>query len=80
MDDDEPSECLIISQYISASSLPLLQENKENLDDHGEGEDDEDDKKPLMVTKKWMKLGMVKTRSITTLLGQTLCSVPWAKK
>jgi hypothetical protein len=52
MDDDEPSECLIISQYISASSLPLLQENKENLDDHGEGEDDEDDKKPLMVTKK----------------------------
>lgn len=74
MDDDEPSD----HQPLSAPSSPLLQENKakhsvlDNHDDHGDGEDDEDDKKPLMVTKKRMKLGMVKARSISSLLGQTI--------
>ncbi|KAK2989185.1 hypothetical protein RJ640_029377 [Escallonia rubra] len=32
---------------------------------------DKEDKKPLMVTKKRMKLGVVKARSISSLLGQT---------
>ncbi|KAK7278807.1 hypothetical protein RJT34_23844 [Clitoria ternatea] len=35
------------------------------------GVEDDDEKKPLMVTKKRMKLGMVKARSISSLLGQT---------
>ena len=30
-----------------------------------------DEKKPMMITKKRMKLGMVKARSISSLLGQT---------
>uniref|UniRef100_A0A5B7AL51 WRC domain-containing protein n=1 Tax=Davidia involucrata TaxID=16924 RepID=A0A5B7AL51_DAVIN len=44
----------------------LLGDNGDDDDD----DDDEDEKKPLMVTKKRMKLGMVKARSISSLLGQ----------
>ncbi|XP_027366150.1 putative uncharacterized protein DDB_G0274405 isoform X2 [Abrus precatorius] len=42
--------------------------NYDPMDNDGE---DKDEKKPLMVTKKRMKLGMVKARSISSLLGQT---------
>ena len=34
-------------------------------------DEDEDEEKPLMVTKRRMKLGMVKARSINSLLSQT---------
>lgn len=76
MDDHEPSDH---DQPPPAPSSSLLQENKPKdsvLDnkshgDHGDGEDEADQKKPLMVTKKRMKLGMVKARSISSLLGQT---------
>ncbi|KAA8516981.1 hypothetical protein F0562_017201 [Nyssa sinensis] len=52
-----------------SSSLP--QGEKILLHDNDE-DDEEDEKKPLMVTtKKRMKLGMVKARSISSLLGQT---------
>ncbi|XP_020207543.1 myb-like protein V [Cajanus cajan] len=37
----------------------------------GNDAENNDEKKPLMVTKKRMKLGMVKARSISSLLGQT---------
>lgn len=33
--------------------------------------DDDDEKKPVMMIKKRMKLGMVKARSMSSLLGQT---------
>ena len=34
-------------------------------------EDDDKEEKPLMVTKRRMKLGMVKARSLSSLLSQT---------
>lgn len=36
-----------------------------------EDEDDDEEEKPLMIRKKRMKIGMVKARSISSLLGQT---------
>lgn len=74
-DDDEPSDPPLLP---APSSSLLLQENKPKdslLLDYNDGDDgeDEDEKKPLMViTKKRMKLGMVKARSISSLLGQTI--------
>ncbi|GAV63967.1 WRC domain-containing protein [Cephalotus follicularis] len=41
------------------------------LDDNVENYNQEEDEKPLMSSKKRMKLGMVKARSISSLLGQT---------
>lgn len=42
------------------------------VDNEDEGEDDDDEEeKPLMIRKKRMKIGMVKARSISSLLGQT---------
>ncbi|PSR84558.1 Growth-regulating factor like [Actinidia chinensis var. chinensis] len=42
------------------------------VDDYEDDDDDEDEEeKPLMMTKKRMKLGMVKARSISSLLSQT---------
>lgn len=54
-----------------SSSLSLEKQTK--CDDKDDGDDDDDDeKKPvMMMTKKRMKLGMVKARSISSLLGQT---------
>lgn len=55
---------------------PLLLSSSSSLvDENGAGGDDgkdeeEDDEKPLMRSKKRMKLGMVKARSISSLLGQ----------
>lgn len=60
-------------QPLSTTSLSLLQNklmDSELGNDDGEDED-EDENKPLMFTKKRMKLGMVKARSISSLLGQT---------
>lgn len=71
-----PSKMDDYSDPTSESSSSLL-ENKPNdsgLDKDGrdQGEDEDDDqKKPSMVSKKRMKLGMVKARSISSLLGQT---------
>ncbi|KAJ7971435.1 Growth-regulating factor [Quillaja saponaria] len=49
----------------------------DSSDDEGEGEgedenedEDDDEKQPLMMTKKRMKLGIVKARSLSSLLGQ----------
>ncbi|XP_058205778.1 uncharacterized protein LOC131319515 isoform X2 [Rhododendron vialii] len=42
------------------------------VDEEDEDEDnDDEEEKPLMMTKKRMKIGMVKARSISSLLGQT---------
>ncbi|KAH7854542.1 hypothetical protein Vadar_015105 [Vaccinium darrowii] len=40
-------------------------------EDEDEDEDDDEEEKPLMIRKKRMKIGMVKARSISSLLGQT---------
>ena len=52
-----------------------MQEAKlgQNLVDDDEDDDDDEDEeeKPLMMTKRRMKLGMVKNRSISSLLSQT---------
>ncbi|XP_048322118.2 uncharacterized protein LOC107432310 isoform X2 [Ziziphus jujuba] len=62
----------------TSSSSSLLQEKDTiakpvMVGDEGtaEDEEEEDEKKPLMMTKKRMKLGMVKARSISSLLGQS---------
>ncbi|XP_059463565.1 uncharacterized protein LOC132192295 [Corylus avellana] len=79
MDDHEPFDPDHDHDHDQPPPTPsssLLQENKPKdhdhsvLDNNDHGED-EDEKKPLMVTKKRMKLGMVKARSISSLLGQT---------
>lgn len=46
---------------------------REVVDEEDEDEDNDEEKeeKPLMMTKKRMKIGMVKARSISSLLGQT---------
>ncbi|GKV34535.1 hypothetical protein SLEP1_g59399 [Rubroshorea leprosula] len=58
-----------------SSSSSLQDKNVVVIDGDGDqtGNTDMDDKKPLMTTtmKKKMKLGMVKARSISSLLGQT---------
>lgn len=58
------------SEPLSTTSSSLLENELKDsvLDNDGE---DEDENKPLMFTKKRMKLGMVKARSISSLLGQT---------
>lgn len=40
-------------------------------DEDEDNDDEEEEEKPLMMTKKRMKIGMVKARSISSLLGQT---------
>lgn len=47
--------------------LPSSSEGKLMLDENG----DEDEKKVLMMTKRRMRIGMVKARSLSSLLGQT---------
>ncbi|CAK9169957.1 unnamed protein product [Ilex paraguariensis] len=56
----------------TSSGREQVQENVV-LVDNGEEDNDDDEKKPLMVKKKQkrMKLGMVKARSISSLLSQT---------
>ncbi|OAY43112.1 uncharacterized protein LOC110620258 isoform X3 [Manihot esculenta] len=54
---------------ISLGSSSLSSEDKESKNLFPEGDDDEK-KPPLMVSKKKMKLGIVKARSISSLLGQ----------
>lgn len=40
-------------------------------EDNDDEEEEEEEEKPLMMRKKRMKIGMVKARSISSLLGQT---------
>ncbi|KAA8518283.1 hypothetical protein F0562_015834 [Nyssa sinensis] len=49
-------------------SVQEKQEENTLLDDNDEEDSNEDEKKPWIVTKKRMKLGMVKARSISSLL------------
>jgi hypothetical protein len=63
------------SKPLSSSSLSLEEkETKRVSSDHikldGDPNEDGDHKKPLMIAKKKVKLGMVKARSISSLLGQ----------
>ncbi|XP_061963423.1 uncharacterized protein LOC133688056 isoform X2 [Populus nigra] len=63
------------SKPLSSSSLSLEEkETKRVSSDHtkldGNPNEDGDHKKPLMIAKKKVKLGMVKARSISSLLGQ----------
>ncbi|KAL3586509.1 hypothetical protein D5086_013376 [Populus alba] len=63
------------SKPLSSSSLSLEEkETKRVSPDHtrldGDPNEDGDHKKPLMIAKKKVKLGMVKARSISSLLGQ----------
>ncbi|KAM2568426.1 hypothetical protein TB2_008661 [Malus domestica] len=69
---------LSVSRILSLESPPLKEDTKAVLllDDRdiGEGkgnEGEEEEKKPLLVTKKRMKVGIVKARSMSSLLGQT---------
>ncbi|KAB2608092.1 hypothetical protein D8674_011260 [Pyrus ussuriensis x Pyrus communis] len=71
---------LSASRILSVESSPPQKEDTKAvllLDDGdiGEGKgnegEDEEIKKPLLVTKKRMKLGIVKARSMSSLLGQT---------
>ncbi|XP_022766024.1 uncharacterized protein LOC111310916 isoform X2 [Durio zibethinus] len=61
-------------QPLSNCSSPFQQAKqtqRELLGESGENEnEDQEDQKPLMMTKKRVKLGMVKARSISSLLGQ----------
>lgn len=61
------------SEPLSAPSSSLQENKPKDSVSDNDGDDDghEDEKKPLMVTKKRMKLGMVKARSISSLLGET---------
>ncbi|KAG5555518.1 hypothetical protein RHGRI_006236 [Rhododendron griersonianum] len=43
----------------------------EEDEDEDNDDEEEEEEKPLMMTKKRMKIGMVKARSISSLLGQT---------
>ncbi|KAJ7975994.1 Growth-regulating factor [Quillaja saponaria] len=47
-----------------------LDYNDDDDDNEDDDDHDEDEKQPLMMTKKRMKLGMVKARSLSSLLGQ----------
>lgn len=63
------------SKPLSSSSLSLEEkETKRVSSDHtrldGDPNEDGDHKKPLVIAKKKVKLGMVKARSISSLLGQ----------
>lgn len=60
------------SETISIGSSSLLVEKKASGED-GDGNFIEDEEKPrVMITKKKTKLGVVKARSINSLLGQTI--------
>ncbi|XVF11711.1 hypothetical protein REPUB_Repub08aG0051300 [Reevesia pubescens] len=60
----------ILSNY-SSPSQQAKQTKHEFIGESGEnGNEEHEDQKPLMMTKKREKLGMVKARSISSLLGQ----------
>ncbi|KAK7336653.1 hypothetical protein VNO77_17199 [Canavalia gladiata] len=60
-----------VSSSSSSSSSSSLEKPTKCVNDHPLGEDEIYEKKPVIITKKRMKLGMVKARSISSLLGQT---------
>ncbi|XP_052172318.1 uncharacterized protein LOC127788248 [Diospyros lotus] len=55
------------------ASVPALEDDRRdgNDDDEDEDEEEEEEEKPATMRKKRVKLGMVKARSISSLLGQT---------
>ncbi|KAI5426860.1 hypothetical protein KIW84_032336 [Lathyrus oleraceus] len=56
----------------SSSNYDLVKKNTSGNDSVDKlNNDDDDEKKPVMMIKKRMKLGMVKARSMSSLLGQT---------
>jgi len=57
-----------INHPSSSSSSSLEKQNTSVAEPFGE---EEEEKKPEIITKKRMKLGVVKARSISSLLGQT---------
>lgn len=62
---------LPLSNSSPSQQLQAKQTKCELLGESGEnGNEQEEDQKPLMMTKKKVKLGMVKARSISSLLGQ----------
>jgi hypothetical protein len=63
------SNNVVDSALSSNSDLEML-EKKTNYG-NDDKLDNDDEKKPLIIAKKRMKLGMVKARSMTSLLGQT---------
>lgn len=58
-------------RLLSSSSTQQLKSFEEEDDEEDEIEEEEEEDKPLMITKKGKKIGMVKARSISSLLGQT---------
>uniref|UniRef100_A0A5B7ANG0 WRC domain-containing protein n=1 Tax=Davidia involucrata TaxID=16924 RepID=A0A5B7ANG0_DAVIN len=62
-----------VRSHAMARTFDIEPERRLLLDDDDDDDDDDEDdqKKPLVVTKKRMKLGVVKARSIRSLLGQT---------
>ncbi|XVF75926.1 hypothetical protein PTKIN_Ptkin13bG0226100 [Pterospermum kingtungense] len=70
-DNQEKPNIDDISNYSSQSQQAAGKQTKrELLVESGENGNGEEDQKPLMMTKKRVKLGMVKARSISSLLGQ----------
>ncbi|KAI9077319.1 hypothetical protein K1719_040763 [Acacia pycnantha] len=54
-----------------SSSSPEKKSKYDSSGIHNDVDEDKPEKKPAVITKKRMKLGMVKARSIRSLLGQT---------
>lgn len=65
-----PFFCLC-NYYLLAVQEGKLRRKVVDEEDEDEDNDNEEEEKPLMMTKKRMKIGMVKARSISSLLGQT---------
>ncbi|XP_047160147.1 uncharacterized protein LOC124830468 [Vigna umbellata] len=59
-----------VHHHHSSSSSSSLEKQNTSVDEPF-GEEEEEEKKPEIITKKRMKLGVVKARSISSLLGQT---------
>ncbi|KAK9290952.1 hypothetical protein L1049_009132 [Liquidambar formosana] len=59
------------TKLLSSSSSSLIVEKQPDHMLSNDDDNDEDEKKPLMIAKKRMKIGMVKARSLSSLLGQT---------
>jgi len=60
---------VVDSASSSNSDLEMLE--KKTIYGNDDKLDDDDEKKPVIIAKKRMKLGMVKARSMSSLLGQT---------
>ncbi|CAK7342322.1 unnamed protein product [Dovyalis caffra] len=66
----EPKPLSSSSLSLEEKERKLLSPDDTKLDGHDPDEDEDDKQKPLMIAKKKVKLGIVKARSISSLLGQ----------